>query len=522
MPAGDLDPLSGKRRVDVTYFSVVSKADPERIRDNVNERYYHWSNGRIFYPPNDPAIYTPEPGDEITLEMDVTDEGDDTFAGVISDALILTLDLGTEDPAPDTFAGEILMGMTLQMDVTEDDEPDTFAGELSFCTNNLPAFDGAHWDPAQTVRRLMGGDVMHTNTGLGYGAAHSRFLYPFNSVGDNFIYIELRMDSINDAQIFGLVKEDHDLSTMTVGGGNDSPGVKVDAGRTYIDGVMGAPGSGPQFGSPALLMFAFRQETGDCYWGNDGTWFGGGKPGDLTATPLFTVDPSETWYFATSQGLWTLQATINEVAEVPADSICNLYPWVPTGTRQTWRMSTNSSHINSWSGRWIDKASTNGVPSISTSTTAITGKKYMEIWLARDFFGASTGFSIGVCNSTQPVNGTALGTTASQGIGMKPNGDINHGGVIATITPWTTSVEFGQVFPLCMWIDEPNAKVWFGEFGTSYSGDPVAGTGGFDISAIKAAGSLLIAVQLQEANIFGHEALIANAYYPPGGDFTVI
>lgn len=64
MPAGDTDPRSGKSTVDQSWHAIVTREDPDRIREMRNEIYYIMSNGRIFYPPEPTLVVTPEPEPE--------------------------------------------------------------------------------------------------------------------------------------------------------------------------------------------------------------------------------------------------------------------------------------------------------------------------------------------------------------------------------------------------------------------------------------------------------------------------
>lgn len=85
MPAGDTDPRSGKSTVDQSWHAIVSREDPDRIREMANEIYYIMSNGRVFYRPEPPGIYDytpppdpepepePEPGDACVHHLNYSD-----------------------------------------------------------------------------------------------------------------------------------------------------------------------------------------------------------------------------------------------------------------------------------------------------------------------------------------------------------------------------------------------------------------------------------------------------------------
>lgn len=144
MPAGDTDPRSGKRSISLPFLAEVTRNDPERLRDIANERYFVWSNGRIFYPPNRPAITVEaDPG---FVEIVANEEGEDTCSILISDAALVTVNIITEDFGPDSFNALILNEMFVTLAASETGT-DTFAatieGALRFTGGYVAQFDNA-------------------------------------------------------------------------------------------------------------------------------------------------------------------------------------------------------------------------------------------------------------------------------------------------------------------------------------------------------------------------------------------
>lgn len=379
----------------------------------------------------------------------------------------------------------------------------------------LTPTSGVAFDPAQTAGRLVNGNRTLLAAGLGFVNTYSRSLLPLTGEP---IYIELRSDEINGNQYVGLARSDFTLSNV-VGQGANSVGLSLTEGIIYDGGVN--VGTGPTFGTGGgdYVNFAFDPRNGNVYFGRNHAWWNSAIPG-RRIRPAYTVDPTKTWYFAVSQGIWTEQLTINDAPDAPPSFYCNLHPATSGGLPQTWRFDPTKKSTAltlTWSGRRAFQTSGgSGTPRnvLSVLPVPVTGKGYVELPMSCDSFGTMTNKALGLAKTGQNLDGR-LGTDGTLAIAIFGNGNVESGGVLATQASYSSTNAFTMAW------DRPGAnKVWFGKNGTFLTGDPAAGTGGYSLSSIS--GDLYIAAGMDEASIFGDEAIIGNTTFTPPAGFTPV